>query len=100
MLREMSGVGGWGKDWPGKLLSQLASIHLLIESFKRLDTFPADMQAEVRSQIGWTLKEEEVLKGEAAVRDRWLVLGQSIEEEDRLRIQRSWLWSPHASSRP
>ena len=92
LLREMSGVGGWGKDWPGQLLSRLSSLHLLIEAFKRIDSLPPDLQAEIRSQIGWTLKEDEVLKGDP-VRDRWMVLGQSIEDEDRLRVQRSWLWA-------
>ena len=29
---------------------------------------------------------------EVAVRDRWLVVGTRVTEEDRLRVQRTWLW--------
>src|SRR5690606_16632607 len=27
-----------------------------------------------------------------AITNRWLVLGRSVEQEDRIRVQRTWLW--------
>src|SRR5262249_15416993 len=52
---------------------------------------PAATQADVRAVIGWTQNQEELLR-ESGERDHWLVLGQRVEEEDRLRAQRVWLW--------
>jgi hypothetical protein len=51
---------------------------------------PEATQADIRAIIGWTQSQEELLRLDGA-RDRWLVLGQRIEEEDRLRAQRVWL---------
>jgi len=69
----------------------LGRVYLLISGFKRLETFPAEMQADIRTQIGWTQQSEELLMSEG-VRDRWLILGQRITEEDKLRSQFNWLW--------
>ncbi len=45
----------------------------------------------MRGVIGWT-ESQEVLLAQPGVRDRWAVLGRRIEQEDRLRVQRTWLW--------
>jgi hypothetical protein len=49
------------------------------------------MQADIRTQIGWTQNQEELLTS-SGVRDRWLILGQRVTEEDKLRSQFNWLW--------
>ena len=40
--------------------------------------------------LGWVLKKEDALAGET-VPDRWCVLGQAMEEEERVRVRRSWV---------
>ena len=51
----------------------------------------AALQADVRQLIGWTVSQEDLsAQGEAAA-DCWLVVGQIVEQEERLRVQRSWL---------
>ena len=45
----------------------------------------------MRQAIGWTVKEEEVIARGEAVADEWIVLGQRVTGEDRLRMQRTWL---------
>ncbi len=85
LVRSLAGAGG-----TERLLERLGRLHLLTEGYKHLDTLPAETQADVRAALGFTIKEEEVLAG-PSVRDRWLVVGQSVEEEDRLRVQRTWL---------
>src|SRR5207244_102092 len=50
----------------------------------------AETQADIRALIGWTQSQEELL-GKTGVRDMWRVVGQEEEEEDRLRVQRTWL---------
>ncbi|MCV3214375.1 SWIM zinc finger family protein [Plectonema radiosum NIES-515] len=91
MLRQIASIPHSGIGWEERLLTQLGRVYLLISGFKRLETFPAEMQADIRTQIGWTQNQEELLTS-SGVRDRWLILGQRITEEDKLRSQFNWLW--------
>ena len=89
-----------GPDWPERVLADLGRLSLLLEAWQRLDTLPPPLQADVRSRIGWTSGQDEVLADGERIVDAWLVAGQSIEQEERLRIQRTWLWgttSGHAA---
>jgi hypothetical protein len=90
LVREMAGVPASGEGWEGRLLERLSRLYLLIEGFKRIAELPEATQADIRSLIGWTQNQEELQRMDGA-RDRWLVLGQRVEEEDRLRAQRVWL---------
>ncbi len=91
MLQELPGVCSSGEGWQDRLLERLARLHLLIEGFKRLDRLPPDVRSDLRTAIGWTQNQDEVLTG-SGVRDRWLVLGQRVEIEKKLQAQRTWLW--------
>ena len=51
----------------------------------------ASLPARAQHPTGWTQSQEEVLD-QLGIRDKWLVLAQYVEEEDRLRVQRTWLW--------
>jgi hypothetical protein len=91
---EMAGTAASGDGWQDRLTAQIGKLNLLIEGFKRMDSLPPEIQADIRTAMGWTLKQEEVLN-ETAVRDNWLVLGQIVFEsdyEDKLKIQRVWLY--------
>ncbi len=91
LVREMAGVPASGEGWQSRLLERLSRLYLLIEGFKRINELPAATQNDIRALIGWTQNQEELLR-EPGLRDRWLVAGQRVEEEDRLRVQRIWLW--------
>ncbi len=91
MLREMAGISSSGPGWEHRLLDRIGKLHLLVEGYKRLDTLPDEARAEIRSRIGWTQNQDELLESGTVVSDRWTVLGQSVEEEERLRVQRTWL---------
>lgn len=89
----LAGVASSGVGWEERLLNELGKLYLLLEGYKRIDTLPNDVQADIRTVIGWTQKKEEILAQPDGVRDQWLVIGQAIEEiEDHLRMQRIWLW--------
>jgi hypothetical protein len=98
-LREAASITSGNPDWAARLLTELSKIQLLVRGYPRLAELPPGLQAEVRTQIGWSMTQEELLAlaaaGEAeTVADRWLVLGQTITEEDsNLRAQRIWLRS-------
>jgi hypothetical protein len=90
-VRAMATIPASGEGWPDRLLRQVASLYLLLEAFSRLEDLPPDVQAEVRAQVGWT-QEQDDLRRQPGARDRWLVLSLSTTEEERLRVQRTWLW--------
>lgn len=91
MVRDLAGIPASGEGWPERLLERLGRLLLLIEGFQRITALPEPAQAEIRSQIGWTQDQKELLS-RPGVRDRWLVLGRRVEAEDRLTVQRTWLW--------
>jgi hypothetical protein len=91
MIREMGSVSFSGVGWEDRLLGRLGRVYLLIEGFRRLDTLPLDVQTDIRTQIGWTQSQEELLAKEG-IKDNWLILGQRVEESDNLKTQRIWLW--------
>ncbi len=97
-VRELAGVAAMGRGWQSELLERLGQIHLITEGWKRRDTLNADLVAELRAQIGWTLKEEE-LDEAGAVEDEWWVVAQRMEEEAALRVIRTFLWG-RESKRP
>ena len=90
-VRELSRVSKAGEGWIEQLLAKVSSIFLLVKAFERIETLPAATQADVRSAIGWSLKEDE-LPEENAVADEWFVLGQRTTGEEGLRVRRTWLW--------
>ncbi len=53
---------------------------------------------DVRALLGFNVAREEVLAG-PRVGDRWTVLARVVIEQERLRVQRTWLWGVH-SGRP
>ena len=91
LIRQMGSIPFSGEGWQERLLAQLGKVYLLVEGFKRLEKLPPEVQADIRTQIGWTQTKEELSK-EQGVKDSWLILGRMVEEEDRLRAQRIWLW--------
>lgn len=99
-LRIMGSVAASGEGWQEKLLERLGKLHLLVEGYKRLETLPPDIKAEILANIDWQFQQEPLES--AKVCDRWLVLGQiinDIEGEKDLLQQRTWLWGIN-SDRP
>jgi hypothetical protein len=91
MLTELSGIPASGAGWQEQLLERLGRLFLLIEAYRRLDTLAPDTREDVRAQIGWT-QDQHALLASDGVRARWLVAGQRTEEEERLHVQRTWLF--------
>ncbi len=90
-VRDLSRVPHSGEGWSEQLLAKVSSLFLLLKAYERIETLPVATQADVRSAIGWSLKEDE-LPEENVVADDWLVLGQRTTGEEGLRVRRTWLW--------
>ena len=90
-VRRLGEIPGSSADWPRQLLIELGRLALLTQAFRRIESLDLALQQEVRQLIGWTVSQEELAAQGDVVADRWLVLSQSLEEEDRIQVQRNWL---------
>ncbi|MFJ6214434.1 SWIM zinc finger family protein [Streptomyces sp. NPDC092296] len=90
LTRGLAAVPASGPGWPARLLEEYALLDLLTGAYGRLDGLPAPLAATVRTRVGFTVDNAEVLRG-PAVRDRWLVLGVRETADDRLTTRRLWL---------
>lgn len=79
-----------GEGWEVRTLDHLGRLHLLLKAAERLAQLPPDLTAEVRTALGYNQSKDDVLAG-PGVSDRWLAVGQIIEDDDRLRTRRTWL---------
>lgn len=91
LVRQMATIPASGEGWPDRLLDRMARLYLLLEAYGRIDALPTDLAADVRAQLGWTTSQESLLALDG-VTDCWGVVGRRVLEEDRLRVQRTWLW--------
>jgi hypothetical protein len=89
-IREWPGVFASGDGWADRALAEVGALQWLLHGFSRIDALPDGLRSSVRNAIGWTIAESELADAEM-VRDRWQIVGQVVEEEDRLRVQRTWL---------
>ena len=78
-------------DWPVRMLHELGRIAMLSHAFRRLEELPPALGADVRQLVGLSLTHEEVLASGESMQDTWIVAGQSVSDDDRVRIQRTWL---------
>lgn len=90
-LRRMAALPNASADWPARLLAELGRLALLTHAFRRIDELDPLLREDVRGAIGWTLTQQEVLSRGERVKDNWIILGQRVSGEDRLRMQRTWL---------
>jgi hypothetical protein len=89
-LRRIKAMIGNGAEWPGRVLGQLGRMMLALKAYRRIDTLPPPLQSDVRQLIGWTVDHQELSQSGERVIDDWVTIGQQVEEEERMRIQRTW----------
>ena len=90
-VRSLAAIPGSSPDWPVRLAEGLGRTALIVQAYRRLAELSPAMQAEVRSLVRWAVSQDELAAVGEVVEDTWSVLGQVITDEDRLRVQRSWL---------
>ena len=89
-VRRLPEVLASGDGWEVRTLELLGRLHLLLEAGERLAQLPPGLAGDVRTALGWSQAKEDVLAGQG-ISDDWVCVGQIIEEEDRLRVRRTWL---------
>jgi hypothetical protein len=89
-VRGLGSVANSGDAWPHLLLEGAGRLHLLSEAYRRADRLPDDLRADVRSLVGWNVKEDELDPADA-VEDRWLVVGQRVDDRGDIVTARTFL---------
>jgi hypothetical protein len=91
MIAELGATVSAGGDWHAPFLRQLSSLHLLVEAHAKIDQLPPETRDDVLAALGIAVPQEEVLTT-APTRDTWQVIAVEVEVEDRLRVQKTWLF--------
>lgn len=76
--------------WQPQLLRSLGELQLLIDAYRNLEGLPPALASEVRTMIGWPQSLDE-LRERAGVRDIWQVVGRRQTQDQKLRVQQTWL---------
>ena len=74
-----------------RFADELGRLALLVQATRRLDALDAPLAADVRAAVGWTLERDEVVAAGERISDEWAITGQVVEDDERFRVQRSWL---------
>ncbi|CRK57539.1 FIG01127675: hypothetical protein [Alloactinosynnema sp. L-07] len=90
-LRRAAVIPGRGRDWPSRLLEELALLRALAKAYERVDELPEPLAATVRARIGFTVDTADVLASGERVSDEWLVAGHVDQESEQLVSRRVWL---------
>ncbi|HEX8036514.1 MAG TPA: SWIM zinc finger family protein [Ktedonobacterales bacterium] len=95
-VRRLAEIPGSSARWPERLLGQVGKVALLTHAYRQRETLAPALQADVRQLVDERLKKEEVTAHGDLVADDWLLLGQIVEEEDKLRAQWTWCIGPRS----
>jgi hypothetical protein len=90
-LRALAAVPYSGAGWEGRLLEEYALLWLLAAAGRDQAGLPAPLRDTVRSRVGFTVRQAEVLASATPVRDYWHVLARRDLDQDRIRTRRVWL---------
>jgi hypothetical protein len=91
MVRRLPEVLASGDGWEVRATDHLGRIALLLAAAERLPSLPVDLAIDVRTALGWNQSKDDVLTSGTTIRDRWLAVGQVVEDDDRLRVRRAWM---------
>lgn len=97
LLTDCAEITARSTDWESALIDKLATINLICRAYKQIDTLSDELKIDVLTAIGINQSQEELLSGHSdksarELSDLWLVVSQYAYTQDRLRVQKNWLW--------
>ena len=94
-LRALAAVSHSGSGWDGRLLAEYALLRLLAAAGREQAGLSPPLRDTVRSRVGFTVRQADVLANATPVRDHWHVLARRDLDQDRIRTRRVWLRGRH-----
>ena len=90
-LRSLAAVPYSGSGWETRLLEEYALLRLLATAGREQAALPPPLRDTVRSRVGFTVRQADVLASATPVRDFWSVLARRDLGQERISIRRTWL---------
>jgi len=90
LVRELGQTVQSEDGWQSRFLRRAARLNLALQGYSRIETLAPEVQADLRTIVGWTQSRDELLTLPVVV-GNWCVVAQQVDEEDRLTVQRTWL---------
>jgi SWIM zinc finger len=90
-MRALAAVPYSGSGWEARLLEEYALLRLLATAGRDQAGLPQPLRDTVRSRVGFTVRQADVLAGATPARDHWHVLAMRDLDQDRIRTRRVWL---------
>jgi len=92
IVRDMGDICSRGEpNWPARLTGMMGKLYLLAQGFSRFDALSPELQADLRTAVGWACSSEEVLERSDVLHDNFFVEGASLTDSEKIREQRIWL---------
>jgi len=91
ILKKMAVIDYYSEGWEEKFLSQLIHLYLTISGFKNKTHINELLLEDVRSNIGFTIAQEQ-LKTKQGITDNWMVIGKQTIHDDDMVIEKNWLY--------
>ncbi len=91
MVRKLAATPFWNEGWQSSFMDDLLQLYLVAEAYQRIDNINQDLQADIRSIVGFTVNQDE-LRQQDGTHDTWLVLGKEVREEQQLAIEENWMY--------
>lgn len=79
-------------DWQESVLTYLGELYLLCEAFRNYEDLPPALQNELLNQAGVGHRKKDLLLQDGLI-DDWLVLGRKVRQEDKMEVQKTFLYS-------
>ena len=91
LVRELGSIAMSGAGWQTPFLQRLAELHLMLRAAERMKELPSATVDDLTAALGIPVDQDAIL-AQSGQADRWQVIAQEIDVEDRIRVQRSWLY--------
>jgi hypothetical protein len=89
-LKELGSLFAYDKNFD-LIIEKLGLLGLIIKSFRNLDKLPEPIQADIKTIIGFTINNNDLLNLES-VNDKWFIVGSFYSEEENLRVRKTYLY--------
>ncbi|NND33231.1 MAG: hypothetical protein HKN76_11630 [Saprospiraceae bacterium] len=89
-LRGLATLDKSDQNWLENLLGELASIYLLVSSFKKIDELPINLQHSIYSVSGFSIQKKQLATSDG-IQDLWMIMGIKLEEEENLKARYCWV---------
>ena len=95
-IKALGATAFWSEGWQSNFMDQLLQLYLVARGYQNLNDVDPLLQQDLKTAIGFNINQEE-LKATPGIKDNWLVLGKETHAEDKLTVERNWLYGTESN---